>query len=39
MDGAAELQLRRVFGYRSRDTDQYVSAAMLAEAGMVITQA
>jgi hypothetical protein len=39
MDGAAELQLRRVFDYRSRDTDQYVSAAMLAEAGMVITQA
>jgi hypothetical protein len=39
MDGAAELQLRRVFAYRSSDTDQYVSAAMLAEAGMVITQA
>jgi hypothetical protein len=39
MDCAAELQFRGLLAYRSSDTDQYVSAATIAAAGMVITQA
>jgi hypothetical protein len=31
--------VRGLFAYRSSDTDQYVSAATIAAAGMVITQA
>jgi hypothetical protein len=31
--------VRGLFAYRTNDTDQYVSAAMAAAAGMVITQA
>jgi hypothetical protein len=38
-DCAAKLQLKEVFDYRSNNTDQYASAAMPAEAGIVITQA
>jgi len=39
MDCARELQFAGVFAYRTSDADQYVSAAIAAAAGMVITQA
>src|SRR5258707_15889233 len=38
MDGAGELQFAGLFAYRTSDTDQYVSAATVAAAGIVITQ-